>query len=249
MEKIIQQGAEAVIILEDDKIRKERIVKSYRISELDFKLRKLRTRSEGKIIDKLGKVINVPKIINVDDSEMRIDMEFIKGEKLSEKLESLDWRKICKSIGETTAKLHDANIIHGDLTTSNMIYVEEKLAEDFMNCSADNDLVIDIINKKITSEKPSKRSLRSRDSKKPGEQSEPEGKVYFIDFGLSFHSKKIEDKAVDLHLLKQAFEAKHFKIAEQAIKIILENYNSSQKKETIEKLKTVESRGRYKERH
>ena len=37
-------------------------------------------------------------------------------------------------------------------------------------------------------------------------------KVFIIDFGLGFISPKIEDKAVDLHLIKQALEAKHFKI-------------------------------------
>jgi hypothetical protein len=32
--------------------------------------------------------------------------------------------------------------------------------------------------------------------------------VFLIDFGLSFISSRIEDKAVDLHVLKQAIEAK-----------------------------------------
>ena len=31
--------------------------------------------------------------------------------------------------------------------------------------------------------------------------------VYFIDFGLGFISPKAEDKAVDLHLLKESIEA------------------------------------------
>ena len=34
-------------------------------------------------------------------------------------------------------------------------------------------------------------------------------KFFFIDFGLGFHSNRIEDKAVDLHLIKEALEAKH----------------------------------------
>jgi Kae1-associated kinase Bud32 len=69
--------------------------------------------------------------------------------------------------------------------------------------------------------------------------------VYLIDFGLAFHSHKIEDKAVDLHLLKQALEAKHFKIAEQAIKIIFANYKAEQHELIIERIKVIEKRGRY----
>ena len=264
MAKILQQGAEAVISLENNQILKNRIRKSYRIEELDNKLRKLRTRSEGKIISKLIGTIPVPKIIDINDFEMKIKMEFIDGKRLSDNLENLDWKKICKQIGETIAKLHDANIIHGDLTTSNMIYVEKEDAfKTYINPLLKNNLIIN--KKRITSEQPSTEAERVCETNKDelragsrivekkylkaGEQSEPEGKVYFIDFGLSFYSKKIEDKAVDLHLLKQAFEAKHFKIAEQAIKIILENYNSLQKKETIERLRIVENRGRYKERN
>ena len=34
--------------------------------------------------------------------------------------------------------------------------------------------------------------------------------ISFIDFGLSFFSTKVEDKAVDLHLLKRALDSKHF---------------------------------------
>jgi len=193
--KILQQGAEAIISLENNHIIKNRIKKSYRLHELDNKLRKSRTKSEGKIINKLYGIIPVPKIININDSEMVIEMEYIKGEKLSQHPEDLDWKTICKQIGKTVSKLHEQNIIHGDLTTSNMILKDNQ--------------------------------------------------VYLIDFGLAFHSHKIEDKAVDLHLLKQAFEAKHFKIAEQAIKIILENYNNP---EVLKRLKVVENRGRYKEK-
>ena len=74
-------------------------------------------------------------------------------------------------------------------------------------------------------------------------------KLFLIDFGLGFHSHKIEDKAVDLHLLKQALEAKHFSIAEEAIGIIFSNYNADNYKLIFEQLKKVESRGRYKDRY
>ncbi len=195
MKKIIQQGAEAIISLEKNQITKERISKSYRLPIIDKRLRKSRTKSEAKIINKLSEIINVPKIIESDNQE-NILMEFINGKKLSEHLEKLNWKIICKELGKSIAKIHNQDIIHGDLTTSNMILKDKEL--------------------------------------------------YLIDFGLGFHSRKIEDKAVDLHLLKQALEAKHFDIAREAIKIILNSYNANQKPLILERIKKIESRGRYK---
>ena len=49
-EKIIAQAAEAIIIQKENLIIKKRIKKSYRISELDEKIRKLRTRNEAKLL-------------------------------------------------------------------------------------------------------------------------------------------------------------------------------------------------------
>ncbi len=203
---IMAQGAEAIVTRENNKIIKNRIKKSYRIKEIDEKLRKSRTRSEAKILQKLQNIIPVPKIIKTDEKE-NIEIEFIKGKKLSESLENLDYKNICKLIADNITKLHNQNIIHGDLTTSNMIYVKG----------------VDKINKTA--------------------------KVFFIDFGLSFHSEKIEDKAVDLHLLQQALVAKHFTICQECFNIILENYNPKNSELIKKRIKVIESRGRYKEKY
>lgn len=198
MEKIIQQGAEAILIQRNSLLLKRRIKKSYRYSHLDEKLRKQRTKREAKLLEKASALIPVPKIIKVNDKEKEIDMQFIKGKKLSEHLDNLPNKtNVCRQIGQNIAKLHDNSIIHGDLTTSNMILLNTKL--------------------------------------------------YFIDFGLGFVSNKIEDKAVDLHLIKQALEAKHFQVSDSCFKAILKGYESSpQHKEVFNRLKKVESRGRYK---
>ena len=50
---------------------------------MDEKIRKLRTRSEAKLLDKAGKVVSVPRVLRVDEKEKEIDMEFIDGLKLS----------------------------------------------------------------------------------------------------------------------------------------------------------------------
>lgn len=195
--KELSSGAEA-IILKDKNIFKKRIPKGYRIKELDDKIRKLRTRSEAKILDKLHLNVNVPKVINVNEKETSLEIEYINGKKLSEELDNFtlqEQEKIIKKIAKEVEKMHNLNIIHGDLTTSNMILTNE---------------------------------------------------LYLIDFGLGFHSSKIEDKAVDLHLFKQALESKHFKNWEKLFSVFVENYNPVDKVKIINQLKKVEARGRYK---
>ena len=198
--KIVQQGAEAKIILSDNSIIKDRIKKSYRIPEVDDRIRKLRTRSEAKLLEKASGFISIPSVIKVDEKTKEIRMDFIDGKKLSDHLDKFPLKKqkeICRAIGENVAKLHDAEIIHGDLTTSNMILKDDK--------------------------------------------------IYFIDFGLGFNSHKFEDKAVDIHLLRQALEAKHFKHWEALFQEVLKGYSESKDhKIVLERLKAVEKRGRYK---
>ncbi len=200
MKNIIARGAESIIYIEKKNIVKERIKKSYRLSEIDLKLRKYRTRSETKLLERSNKIISTPKVISSSDEDMKIIMEHIKGDLLKDILDGLDEKKlreILVNVGEQIALLHNNNIIHGDLTSSNMILKDNK--------------------------------------------------VYFIDFGLGFISNKVEDKAVDLHLLKQALESKHYKIYENAFSYILEGYKKCKNfDEVISRLKKVEKRGRYK---
>lgn len=201
-QKIIQQGAEAIITLKNNQIIKNRIKKSYRIPELDNKIRKLRTRSETKLLEKASKIINIPEVIDSDEKQKKITMEYIQGKKLSENLNLFTLekqKKIIQQLGKDISKLHNSNIIHGDLTTSNMILKENQ--------------------------------------------------IFFIDFGLGFQNGKYEDKAVDLHLLKQALEAKHFQNWQELFKEFEKGYlsdNSEEAKKVFERLKVVEKRGRYK---
>ena len=121
--EIIQRGAEAIIYLEKGKLVKERIAKGYRIPELDHKIRKQRTKSEAKLMKRSeGAGAFVPNV-QVDD-DFRLVMEYLRGEKLKDVLNSMPTKKrnsVCEKIGEMIAKLHANGIIHGDLTTSNMI--------------------------------------------------------------------------------------------------------------------------------
>ena len=97
--------------------------------------------------------------------------------------------------------MHKNNIVHGDLTTSNMI-------------------------------------LSSHD-----------GKIYFVDFGLSLFSNKDEDKAVDLHLFRQALGSSHHEIAEDCFAAAIIAYKEANNhgwKIVLNRLESVEGRGRNK---
>ena len=190
--KEIARGAEAVLYLADNRVVKKRITKSYRHPELDAELRKSRSRREAKVMRELP--VKGPVLLKNDDET--IEMGYVKGKKVAEILDEKP--EIAKQIGEYVAVLHDKNIIHGDLTTSNIMLT-------------------------------------------------PEDELVLIDFGLSFYSDKIEDKAVDIHLFKEALESKHFRVEKKAYEQFLKGYRTSKQHQTVlERLKKVEERGRYK---
>jgi Kae1-associated kinase Bud32 len=71
--------------------------------------------------------------------------------------------------------------------------------------------------------------------------------IVFIDFGLSFHSDKVEDKAVDIHLFRQALDSKHFKVYDKALEEFMKGYRNAKNHDAImQRLKAVELRWRYK---
>jgi TP53 regulating kinase-like protein len=126
--KIIQRGAEAILYLRDGELVKERVRKGYRIPELDVKIRKMRTRGEAKLM-KRAKAGGAPVPNTRAEGDFMLVMEYINGTKLKDSLSSMDKARrngVCGAVGEIVAKLHDAGIMHGDLTTSNMILHEGK---------------------------------------------------------------------------------------------------------------------------
>ncbi|NJD99574.1 Kae1-associated kinase Bud32 [Thermococcus sp. LS1] len=140
--ELIKQGAEAKIYLahfeelyfpwDNEKvIIKHRIPKRYRIKEIDERLRKERTVREARVLHKAKEFgVNCPYVYEVDLRDMKIVMEFIEGERLKELLESVPMEErlnLCREIGRQVGKLHEAGIVHGDLTTSNMILRDGKV--------------------------------------------------------------------------------------------------------------------------
>src|SRR3989338_4125550 len=120
MKKIIQIGAEAVLYREGGSLIKERVKKVYRIEEIDKPLRVKRTKREANVMEKAA--CNVPKVFRVDEKKAAIEMEFLDGPVLKGVIDDArDKEKICRSFAGQIARLHDAGIIHGDLTTSNAL--------------------------------------------------------------------------------------------------------------------------------
>ena len=191
MSILLGQGAEGKIyigeFLSKKCIIKERFEKKYRLKELDKKLTKNRMLNESRNIARASKLgVNVPTLYFVDLLERKIYMEYIENscqlkvllqsiyslEDISPYQSLLD--KISNDLGSMLSKLHSGDLIHGDLTPSNIILkVKEDTSSDLIN----NAEQIILKNKNYDY-------------------------MYLIDFGLSFMSlsvtSRLEDKAVDL---------------------------------------------------
>jgi TP53 regulating kinase-like protein len=195
--KQIDQGAEATISADENVVLKDRVAKGYRLKEIDDKLRKFRTRREAKVLNKLESIdFPAPRLHAMCDNLMQIRMDMVNGNKLRDVLYK-EPVALAEEMGKKIGILHKNDIIHGDLTTSNMILDNE---------------------------------------------------IKFIDFGLSFFSTKEEDKAVDLHLLRQALESKHYDIWEKCFEAALRGYKQSYPEHSVvlDRLKKVEARGKNK---
>lgn len=103
----------------------------------------------------------------VDVANSLIYMEYIEGSSVRDYLVTAQGQteeaqtKVASLIGKALGLMHNIDVIHGDLTTSNLLMREET------------------------------------------------GAVVLIDFGLSYVSQLIEDKAVDLYVLERAFSSTH----------------------------------------
>jgi TP53 regulating kinase-like protein len=132
---ILYQGAEAKICKTEymgfDVVQKRRINKSYRIKNIDDRLISYRTKEEAKLMMEARNYgVSVPTIFDVDLEKGIITMDYLNGKRIKDILNDLNEEeraRICKKIGENIAKFHNNDIIHGDITTSNMILLDDKI--------------------------------------------------------------------------------------------------------------------------
>jgi TP53 regulating kinase-like protein len=126
---LIKKGAEASLFLETwhnrQVIMKRRLPKKYRIPDLDMMIRSQRTVHEPNIIHKAKEAgVPTPTILMVDVEEANIVMEFVEGKQVKEVLDTVSSEerlRLSRLMGKMIGRLHKHGIIHGDLTTSNMI--------------------------------------------------------------------------------------------------------------------------------
>ena len=199
--QLIKQGAEAKLFKIKYKgkgaLLKQRVPKGYRCRALDERLRSERTIREANLLRRARQLgVNTPSIYSVDKGKKEILMEFVDGPRAKDALNKKNYAKICSDVGKAIALMHGSNIIHGDLTTSNIL--------------------------------------------------QREGRLYFIDFGLGFHSTKLEDKAVDLLVFRKTFEATHVELMPKGWESIMQGYlQAGGNPAVVKQMEKVRARARY----
>ncbi|KAJ6632760.1 EKC/KEOPS complex subunit bud32 [Pseudolycoriella hygida] len=130
---ILKQGAEARLYISEFNSQKclvkERFRKTYRLPEIDKQLSGERMKAESKAISRCQAAgILVPRIYNMNLNDRKIYMEYFDravtaktyiNDLSPENEEQLN--RIGEMIGSIVGKMHANNIIHGDLTTSNIL--------------------------------------------------------------------------------------------------------------------------------
>ncbi|KAI9297554.1 hypothetical protein K502DRAFT_323245 [Neoconidiobolus thromboides FSU 785] len=132
--ELISQGAEARVYKIDylgvPAILKQRFKKTYRLPELDAKITKSRVLQEARSMYRCQKAnIATPTIYDVCPEDSTLTMELISGLSIKEliyrygkKPEAANFLKsVMTKIGKVLFSMHEINIIHGDLTTSNIM--------------------------------------------------------------------------------------------------------------------------------
>lgn len=160
-------------------------------------------------------------------------MEFVEGGTVRERLQR--WREmggtgegevegLMGRVGVAVGGMHAVGVVHGDLTTSNLMV--------------------------RSWDEGGRSSIDSTDRlPKSGEEEgvDLEGEIVLIDFGLATQSVHDEDKAVDLYVLERAFGSTHPEI-EDSFQEVLKAYGESYKgaKVVLKRLEEVRMRGRKK---
>ena len=129
MNVFLKKGAEASLYLTEWHSKcvviKRRLPKKYRPEQLDERIRRYRTIHEPQLMHEAKRSgVPTPIIFMVDVENATIIMEYIDGPQVKNLIDTLIPERreaLCRRIGAEIAKLHRHGIIHGDLTTSNMI--------------------------------------------------------------------------------------------------------------------------------
>jgi TP53 regulating kinase-like protein len=135
--ELICQGAEArlfrCLYFGRRAIIKERFIKTYRHPDLDNAITLQRLKSEVRLLTRAKQLgINTPSIYHIDSARRTIVMEDLHQARtvksvidtLIQENNTAKLEVLAEQIGSTIGRLHQAQIVHGDLTTSNILITE-----------------------------------------------------------------------------------------------------------------------------
>lgn len=205
--RLLYRGAEADIFLGAwsgrPAVYKVRKRMEYRLEALDRMLRTQRTVHEAGMMAAAREAgVETPYVYFLNPRRATIVMEHVAGARMKDVIpgrRSETAAALFRGLGGSIAKLHGAGIMHGDLTTANVI-------------------------------------IRR-------------GNLVFIDFGLSVHTTRLEDRAVDLRLIKETITGAHAPVAREATDALVEGYRGVAGEEetrgVLRQLREIERRGRY----
>ena len=228
------KGAEAVVsfskLFGKKIVIKNRNQKAYRVKELDINLRKSRTRFEARLLHKAKLAgVSCPVVLCVEDFSLWLS--FIKGKR--PKMNA----PLAKQAGEILAMLHNADIIHGDFTSANLILGvgqlavgSKQLALGGRQLAVGSGLLVVGSSEQPTTKNPQPNNL------KPTTQNQ----LYVIDFGLGFFSNDVEDKAVDVLTMLKSLDSEELKNG-----FLLGYRNYKKFSDVTKRMNVVESRVRY----
>lgn len=206
-DRLLYRGAEADIIKGSwqnmDAVYKVRKPLAYRLPVLDEAIRRQRTIREAEMIHQAKRAgVPAPFLYDVDVPGSTLVMEYVEGGRLRDQVATMgrdEARQAFREFGRDAAKLHSAGIVHGDLTTANVVVRK--------------------------------------------------GSLVFIDFGLSFRTTRLEDRAVDLRLIKETLVGAHPEISKLALEELFDGYaevaGAQGTSAAQRQLKSIERRGRY----
>ncbi len=131
--KLLRRGAEACLYRDSymgfQVVRKQRIPKPYRHPELDREIRMGRTVLEGRLLSYAKRSgVPTPAIYQIDIDVATLVMEYLAGTTLRDSISSMTEPRMSgafERLGEYIAQLHNGGVVHGDLTTSNVIVDRE----------------------------------------------------------------------------------------------------------------------------
>ncbi|MEM0494755.1 MAG: Kae1-associated kinase Bud32 [Thermofilum sp.] len=126
--RVLGIGAEALLVEGDLNglrvVVKYRVPKEYRDPALDTQLRRQRTSLEAKLLCKAAEAgVRVPDVVYVDGEEGVLVLSYVQGTRMKELIDRAHERVAgyARELGLMVGRLHEHGIIHGDLTTSNVV--------------------------------------------------------------------------------------------------------------------------------